>query len=278
MQPLLALHAELGAEEEAGMRVDQQQRAAVAGQRRLERHRHRAAADPRRPRAAADQPAHQLLLPLRTADDERRRAQRLWRLHLGPVLHLSGLQRAGRLDAHVERHRQWSTSSPRPSSGAAIASSTATAARCARSRSDTIAIRVRQPDGSLATRSFTTYATHHGPIVRADGERWIAMALMHRPVEALQQSWLRTKARDFAGYMRVAALQANSAPTTPSMPMPTAISPISIPSSCRSATTASTIATRSTAAIPATDWRGLTPLDRPADGPRSAHPLALQRQ
>ena len=44
--------------------------------------------------------------------------------------------------------------------------------------------------------------------------------------------------------------------------MPTAISPISIPSSCRSATTASTIAIRSTAAIPATDWRGLTPLDR----------------
>ena len=40
------------------------------------------------------------------------------------------------------------------------------------------------------------------------------MALMHRPVDALQQSWLRTKARDFAGYMRVAALQANSSNDT----------------------------------------------------------------
>ena len=63
------------------------------------------AAHPRRPRAAADQPAHQLLLPLRAADDERGGAERLWRLHLGPVLHLSGLQRSGRLDAHVERRR-----------------------------------------------------------------------------------------------------------------------------------------------------------------------------
>ena len=81
-------------------------------------------------------------------------------------------------------------------------------------RSQRIEIRVRRPDGSLATRSFTTYATHHGPIVRAVGERWIALALMNRPVPALQQSWLRTKARDYAGYMQVAALQANSSNDT----------------------------------------------------------------
>ena len=42
---------------------------------RLQRHRDRAEADERRRRAAADQPAHQLLLPLRTADVERRRAR-----------------------------------------------------------------------------------------------------------------------------------------------------------------------------------------------------------
>ncbi len=81
-------------------------------------------------------------------------------------------------------------------------------------RSQRIDLKVRRPDGSLATRSFTTYATHHGPIVRAEGGRWIAMALMNRPIPALQQSWLRTKARDFAGYLRVAALQANSSNDT----------------------------------------------------------------
>jgi acyl-homoserine-lactone acylase len=78
----------------------------------------------------------------------------------------------------------------------------------------TISLEVRQSDGRMVQRNFTTYATRHGPIVRAAGERWIAMALMNRPVEALQQSWLRTKAHDFAAYMRAAALQANSSNDT----------------------------------------------------------------
>jgi len=81
-------------------------------------------------------------------------------------------------------------------------------------RTQIVRLRVRQPDGRLAVRAFTTYATHHGPIVRAEGGRWIAMALMNRPIPALQQSWLRTRARDFAGYMEVAALQANSSNDT----------------------------------------------------------------
>jgi len=58
------------------------------------------------------------------------------------------------------------------------------------------------------------YATHHGPIVRADGEKWIAIALMNKPLEALQQSWLRTKATDYASYLKVAALKANSSNNT----------------------------------------------------------------
>ena len=77
-----------------------------------------------------------------------------------------------------------------------------------------IAIRVRQPDGSTADRRFVTYRTHHGPIVRAEGGRWIAMALMDRPIEALEQSWLRTTARDEAGFLRVAALAGNSSNDT----------------------------------------------------------------
>ncbi|MGQ0661218.1 penicillin acylase family protein, partial [Sphingosinicella sp.] len=52
-------------------------------------------------------------------------------------------------------------------------------------RAAAVTLRIRQPDNSLATRRFTTYATHHGPIVRGDNDRWVAMALMHRPVEAL---------------------------------------------------------------------------------------------
>ncbi len=72
----------------------------------------------------------------------------------------------------------------------------------------------RRADGTLATRDFTTYATHHGPIVREESGRWISVALMNRPVEALQQSFLRTKATDYATFMKVAALQANSSNNT----------------------------------------------------------------
>jgi len=78
-----------------------------------------------------------------------------------------------------------------------------------------VTIRYRKADGSLASRSFTTWRTHHGPIVRqrADG-RWIAFAMMDRPGLALQQSYLRTKTRDLADFMKVAELKANSSNNT----------------------------------------------------------------
>ncbi|MDI3261219.1 MAG: penicillin acylase family protein [Fulvimonas sp.] len=77
-----------------------------------------------------------------------------------------------------------------------------------------IAIPCRGTDGALHERRFTVYATHHGPIVRAADGRWIALALMNRPIEALEQSWLRTKTRDYASYLKVAGLKANSSNNT----------------------------------------------------------------
>ncbi len=77
-----------------------------------------------------------------------------------------------------------------------------------------ITLDYRKPDGSMGTRTITTYATHHGPIVRADGEKWIATSLMNKPLAALQQSFLRTKVRDIAGFRKVAALAANSTNNT----------------------------------------------------------------
>jgi acyl-homoserine-lactone acylase len=77
-----------------------------------------------------------------------------------------------------------------------------------------ITVRYRKADGSMTERSFTTYATHHGPIVREEGGKWIATALMNKPMEALEQSWLRTKATDFASFMKIAELKANSSNNT----------------------------------------------------------------
>ncbi|MBS0278144.1 MAG: penicillin acylase family protein [Proteobacteria bacterium] len=77
-----------------------------------------------------------------------------------------------------------------------------------------IAIAYRKADGTTGTRSFTTYYTSHGPIVREANGKWISIALMNTPVAALEQSWLRTKATDYASYMKVAELKANSSNNT----------------------------------------------------------------
>jgi acyl-homoserine-lactone acylase len=77
-----------------------------------------------------------------------------------------------------------------------------------------VEIAYRAADGSLAKKTFTTYRTHHGPIVRAADGKWIAFAMMYKPVEALQQSFLRTKAVDYAGFLKVAELKANSSNNT----------------------------------------------------------------
>ena len=75
----------------------------------------------------------------------------------------------------------------------------------------------RQPrcgSGGIARKEFTVYRTHHGPIVRSDGGKWISISLMNKPIEALEQSWLRTKATDYAGYRKVAELKAKGAEFT----------------------------------------------------------------
>ena len=77
-----------------------------------------------------------------------------------------------------------------------------------------VTLAYRKPDGEIGTRAFSVYSTHHGPVVREADGKWISAALMHRPVAALQQSFLRTKVRDLAGFRRVAQLQANSTNNT----------------------------------------------------------------
>lgn len=77
-----------------------------------------------------------------------------------------------------------------------------------------VTVRFRRADGGMGERRFTTLRTHHGPIVAAKDGRWIATALMWRPIPALEQSWLRTKAANLADYLRVAERKANSSNDT----------------------------------------------------------------
>jgi len=77
-----------------------------------------------------------------------------------------------------------------------------------------VTIRYRAANGSLAAREFETFRTHHGPIVREANGRWIAFAMMDKPVTALEQSFLRTKTSDLVDFLKVAELKSNSSNNT----------------------------------------------------------------
>jgi acyl-homoserine-lactone acylase len=77
-----------------------------------------------------------------------------------------------------------------------------------------IELRYRDSAGRLATRRFTTFRTHHGPVVEKRNGKWISVALMEKPVEALSQSYLLTKARDYPAFMQAMEFKANSSNNT----------------------------------------------------------------
>ena len=69
-------------------------------------------------------------------------------------------------------------------------------------------------DHGMAEKKFTAYRTHHGPIVREAGGKWVSVRLMQEPVKALIQSFTRTKARDYKTYRETMDLHANSSNNT----------------------------------------------------------------
>jgi acyl-homoserine-lactone acylase len=77
----------------------------------------------------------------------------------------------------------------------------------------TITVPYRTETG-MAHRDFTVYRTHHGPVVRQQDGKWVAVALMQSPVQALIQSFTRTKARHYGDFRRVMELHANSSNNT----------------------------------------------------------------
>ncbi|HSR96967.1 MAG TPA: penicillin acylase family protein [Kofleriaceae bacterium] len=69
-------------------------------------------------------------------------------------------------------------------------------------------------DRGPASKDFTVYRTHHGPIVRSADGKWIAIRLMQKPIEALSQSYMRTKAKSLAEFRKAMELAANSSNNT----------------------------------------------------------------
>lgn len=69
-------------------------------------------------------------------------------------------------------------------------------------------------DGGMGAKTITVYYSHHGPIVRVQDGKWVAVRLMNEPLKALTQSYTRTKARDYAAFYKTMELRTNSSNNT----------------------------------------------------------------
>ncbi len=68
--------------------------------------------------------------------------------------------------------------------------------------------------GGMAKKAFTVFRTHHGPVVREADGKWVSVRLMNEPLKALNQSYSRTKARNYKEYRDVMELHTNSSNNT----------------------------------------------------------------
>jgi acyl-homoserine lactone acylase PvdQ len=66
----------------------------------------------------------------------------------------------------------------------------------------------------MAEKKFTVYRTQHGPVIRESNGKWVAIHLMQKPIEALTQSYTRTKAKDYKAFRQTMELKANSSNNT----------------------------------------------------------------
>jgi acyl-homoserine-lactone acylase len=67
---------------------------------------------------------------------------------------------------------------------------------------------------TMASRTITVYFSHHGPVVREANGKWVAVRMMQEPLKALQQSYLRTKATNYASFSKAMELRTNSSNNT----------------------------------------------------------------
>jgi len=77
-----------------------------------------------------------------------------------------------------------------------------------------ITVPYRTANGTMAEKVFDAYFTHHGPIVRQADGKWISVRLMNTPLQALTQSYLRTKAKNIHEFRRTMDLHTNSSNNT----------------------------------------------------------------
>jgi acyl-homoserine-lactone acylase len=71
-----------------------------------------------------------------------------------------------------------------------------------------------QTDTGMESRTFPTYHTHHGPITGQHEGKWLATRINWDPVNALRQSFLRTKTTNHSEFDQVMQIRTNSSNNT----------------------------------------------------------------
>lgn len=64
-------------------------------------------------------------------------------------------------------------------------------------------------NGVMQSKTFTTYSTHHGPVLGMHEGKWLALKTMNRSLNGLIQSWMRTKARSLQDFQKNLDYRAN---------------------------------------------------------------------
>lgn len=69
-------------------------------------------------------------------------------------------------------------------------------------------------EGKLKSTLFTTYKTHHGPVMGSKDGKWLSLHENNRSLNALIECWSRTKANSFNEYKKALSLLANNSNNT----------------------------------------------------------------
>jgi acyl-homoserine lactone acylase PvdQ len=76
-------------------------------------------------------------------------------------------------------------------------------------------VTLKYKDGDeMKERTFPTYRTHHGPITGKRGDKWVATKLNWEPVDALIQSFTRTKTKSHDEFWDMMKIRRNSSNNT----------------------------------------------------------------
>ena len=67
---------------------------------------------------------------------------------------------------------------------------------------------------TMSEKQVTVYHSHHGPVVRSADGKWVSVQLMNKPMDALTQSYMRTKSQSHSNYYETSRIKTNSSNNT----------------------------------------------------------------